>query len=313
MLTPSPWRLPRAAALGSALLLSGCANQLAQRSEHEERTERTLLEHKLQIEVGEPRLLEQPQRRIRLEEQKRFEVTAFEVTRRYDRYTPYQPWRELYEIPLGALAVAAGIGANLVNVVLLGSLPDSATKDWISYGIAGLNPLMNVESNGRSQQSLAQLNEEQRDTRMEYSSQPWAERPVRVTAGERIHELTSDPEGFLHLDLLDDPFAEQDVSRVRKLVLSIEDPLDNTRTEATLLVSRALRDKLLEAHALVYDDLEDDEVAQWVYRVKRLAELGLALEADELEQSLVELTRNDPELQQDFLQALRQPGDPATP
>ncbi|MES2819366.1 MAG: hypothetical protein V4812_10325 [Pseudomonadota bacterium] len=303
MLTPSPLHRHGLAALGGALLLSGCANQLPQRSEHEERAERTLLEHSLQIELGEPRLLELPQRRVQLQEQKTFEVTEFEVTRRYDRYTPYQPWRELYEIPLGVLAVAAGVGANVLNVAMLGSLPDSATKDWIDYGFAGLNPLMNVESNGRSQQSLAELNEQQQDTRTEYSSLPWAERPVQVAAGEHTHELTSDRNGILHLNLLDGPFAEQDLRRVDKLILSIQDPLDDTRAEATLLVSRALRGKLLEAHALIYDDLEDDEVSQWVYRVKRLSELGLDEEASELEQSLIELTRNDPQLQQEFLQA----------
>jgi hypothetical protein len=53
-----------------------------------------------------------------------------------------------------------------------------------------------------------------------------------------------------------------------------------------------------------FDDLEDDDVGQWVHRVKRLSELGLEEEASELEQSLIELTRNDPELQQDFLKTL---------
>lgn len=126
------------AALCGALLVSGCANQMSQRSEHEERVERKLLDHSLQIDVGEPKVLELPQRRVRIHEQKTFEVTEFEVTRRYDRYTPYQPWREIYEIPLGAVALVAGVGANVVNVFALGNLPDSVTKDWISYGVSGL-------------------------------------------------------------------------------------------------------------------------------------------------------------------------------
>ena len=45
-------------------------------------------------------------------------------------------------------------------------------------------------------------------------------------------------------------------------------------------------------------------MSQWVHRVKRLSELGLEEEASELEQSLIELSRNDPELQESFLQAL---------
>lgn len=288
----------------SSLFLGGCANHLPQRSEHEERVERKLLNHALQVDAGEPRVLELPQRRVRVYDQKTFEVTEFEVTRRYDRYTPYQPWREIYEIPLGAVAVVAGIGANVLNVALLGSLPDTATKDWISYGFAGLNPFMNVESNGRSEQNLASIDEEQRDKRVEYSSLPWSERPVMVTAGKQTSELLTDRHGVLRLNLLDGPFADQDISRVGKLLLSVEDPQDGARAETTLMVSRDLRGKLKEAHALIYEDLEDDEVSQWVHRVKRLSELGLEEEASELEQSLIELTRNDPELQQEFLKAL---------
>lgn len=288
----------------SSLFLGGCANHLPQRSEHEERVERKLLNHALQVDAGEPRVLELPQRRVRVYDQKTFEVTEFEVTRRYDRYTPYQPWREIYEIPLGAVAVVAGVGANVLNVALLGSLPDTATKDWISYGFAGLNPFMNVESNGRSEQNLASIDEEQRDKRVEYSSLPWSERPVMVAAGKQTSELLTDRHGVLRLNLLDGPFADQDISRVGKLLLSVEDPQDGARAETTLMVSRDLRGKLKEAHALIYEDLEDDEVSQWVHRVKRLSELGLEEEASELEQSLIELTRNDPELQQEFLKAL---------
>ena len=93
------------AALCGALLVSGCANQMSQRSEHEERVERKLLDHSLQIDVGDPKVLELPQRRVRIHEQKTFEVTEFEVTRRYDRYTPYQPWRKLYELPLSLIHI----------------------------------------------------------------------------------------------------------------------------------------------------------------------------------------------------------------
>ncbi|MBV2131529.1 hypothetical protein KRX52_01810 [Pseudomonas sp. MAP12] len=292
------------ATLCGAVFLTGCANQLPQRSELEERVERKLLEHSLQIDAGTPPVLELPQRHVRVLEQKTFEAIPYEVTRRYQRYTPYQPWRELYEIPLGAVAVLAGVGANVLNVPLLGSLPETATREWISYGFAGLNPFMNAESNGRAQQSLAALDEQQGEPRLETSSLPWAERPVLVTAGKQTYELTTNRNGVLRLNLLDSPLAEQDVSRLGKLQLRVEDPQDQTRAEVTLQVSRDLRSRLREAHPLIYEDLEEGDVAHWVHRVKRLAELGLEEEAGELEQSLIELTRNDPELQQELIQAL---------
>ncbi|WP_095188916.1 hypothetical protein [Pseudomonas sp. Irchel 3E19] len=292
------------AALCGTLLVSGCANHMSQRSEHEERVERKLLDHSLQIDVGEPKELELPQRRVKINEQKTFEVTEFEVTRRYDRYTPYQPWREIYEIPLGAVAVVGGVGANVVNVFALGNLPDSVTRDWLSYGFAGLNPFMNVQSNGRAQQNLAGIDEVQRDKRTEYSSLPWSERPVQVKAGKQTFDMTTDRNGVLRLNLLDSPFAENDLNHVGKLQISVEDAKDDVHSDSSLMISSHLRGKLLEAHGLIYDDLEDDEVSQWVHRVKRLSELGLEEEASELEQSLIELTRNDPELQAEFLKSL---------
>ena len=279
-------------------------NHMSQRSEHEERIERKLLSHSLLIDVGSPAVLELPQRRVRINEQKTFEVTEFDVTRRYDRYTPYQPWREIYEVPLGAVAVVAGGGANVLNIFMFGQLPDSVTRDWLSYGVDGLNPAMNVQSNGRAQQSLAGIEDVQRDSRLEYSSLPWAERPVAVTAGKQTHELTTDRNGVLRLNLLDGPFAGQDLNHVGKLTITVEDAQDETHSDSTLSISSNLRGKLLEAHNLIFDDLEGDDVNQWVHRVKRLSELGLEEEASELEQSLIELTRNDPELQREFLQSL---------
>ena len=292
------------AAMCGALLLNGCANHLSQRSEHEERIERKLLAHSLQIDVGEPAVLELPQRRVRINEQKTFEVTEFDVTRLYDRYTPYQPWREVYEMPLGVVAIVAGVGANVLNIFMFGQLPDSVTKDWLTYGIDGLNPAMNVQSHGRAQQNLAGIEDVQRDSRLEYSSLPWAERPVMVTAGRQDHAFTTDRNGVLRLNLLDSPFAEQDLNPVGKLTITVEDAQDETHTNSTLSISSTLRSKLLEAHNLIFDDLEADDVNQWVHRVKRLSELGLEEAASELEQSLIELTRNDPELQREFLQSL---------
>src|SRR5471030_178944 len=202
------------------------------------------------------------------------------------------------------VAILAGVGANVVNVFAFGTLPDSVTKDWLSYGFAGINPFMNVQSHGRAQQNLAGIDEVQRDKRTEYSSLPWSERPVQVKAGKDTFELTTDKNGVLRLNLLDSPFAEHDIDHLTRLLITVEDAQDDVHTDSTLAISNSLRGKLLEAHALIYDDLEDDEVSQWVHRVKRLSELGLEEEASELEQSLIELTRNDPELQQEFVQAL---------
>ena len=80
MFKRNPSRLA-GAALCTSLFLGGCANHLSQRSEHEERVERKLLDHSFQVDLGEPKTLELPQRRIRIHELKTFDITEFEVTR----------------------------------------------------------------------------------------------------------------------------------------------------------------------------------------------------------------------------------------
>jgi hypothetical protein len=300
------------AAFCGALLLGGCANHMAQHNEHEERVERKLLEHRVQIDVGEPAVRAQPQRRVRVNESRTFEVTAFEVTRNYDRYTPYQPWRKLYEIPLGAVAMVGGVGANVVNVFALGRLPDSVTHDWITDGLAGLNPVMNMPSAGRAEQNLASVKEVQKDKRQEVISLPWANRAVDVSAGSHVYSLDTDRDGYLRINLLDSPFADNSLRNVARLQLTARDDEDHAHGEAVLPLTEGLRSKLGEARSLIFDDLEDDEVGQWVHRVKRLSELGFEAEAADLEQSLIELTRNDPELQHDFVRALARAGRQVT-
>ena len=300
---------PLQTALSVTLLvtLAGCANQLPQRKDVESRFERKLISHSLTLEAGQTEPLALPQRNIRVHESKTFDVTEIEETRYLLRYTPYQPWRELYEVPLGAVAIVAGLGANVVNVITLDSLPTSVTRGWLKYGFDGLNPAMNVESNSRAQQSLQRLTQKELNQREETLNLPWAERPLRVDVpGHEGFELLTDSNGKLALNLLQPPFADLDLRNVKQLRLSVLDPLDDTEAHAELQIDRSLRQTLSEAQALIFDDLEDDDVSEWVQRVRRLQALGLDSEAANLEQSLLALTANDPELQEEFIQALQQ-------
>lgn len=286
------------------VVLSGCANQLPQRSEHELRTERVLLDQNLQIEAASERPMQIAQRRISIYEEQLFDVTEYKVVRVYDRYTPYQAWRKLYEIPAGAVAVVAGVAANLANIVAFGSIPKTATHDWLAYGIDGLNPFMNVVSNGRAEQNLASIHEQKIDQRTEQVRLPWADQLVTIRAGKRTHELQTDPRGILSLNLLEGSLAEQDLSYTPKLLIRVVDPRTTTTKQTTVTLTPELRTKLREAHQLIFSNLEADDVSQWVYRVNRLVALGFEEEANELEKSLIELTANDPELQKSFLTAL---------
>ncbi len=141
------------------------------------------------------------------------------------------------------------------------------------------------------------------DTRDEYQTLPWAEKPITVVAGNFHTTLQTDKDGLVQLNLLNDGFLDLDYQNLRVIQLSAQTD-QAVRGEVNLLIGRDLRGKLHEAVELIYDNLEEDDVYQWAYRVQRLAELGLEVESNQLENMLILLTTGDPALQGDFIQAL---------
>ncbi len=77
-----------------------------------------------------------------------------------------------------------------------------------------------------------------------------------------------------------------------------------SKSQAELTLSRTLRQKLAAAQPLIFAELEDSDISDWVFRINKLSALGFEEEANNLEQSLLFLTRNDPDLQKEFIALL---------
>ena len=287
----------------ACLLLTACANHEPQYQELESRIEKTPLETQLQIDPGDP-MLDLPQRRIRFMEQKEVKVTQVETTHYYDRYTPYQAWREFYEIPLGALNLLVGIGANVLDFLSFGNLPERMTQGWIETGLAGLNPFMNITSTERSIDQLVETQEQRQKNHLEASNIPWANKSVVVSLGAHQYPMTTDRNGILRLNLLEAPFNAHSFQELDKIHISAQDPEQPLFAETDLLISPNLCAHLQEARDLILNDLESEDLNHWVFRINRLNALSLEEEAQDLEKNLLELTQNDPELHQELLHAL---------
>lgn len=136
-----------------------------------------------------------------------------------------------------------------------------------------------------------------------YQAVPWDTQPVTLIAEGKRFPLLTDHDGMLRLNLLDEQFIELDFESLRVVQLMAR-VTPTVVAEQNLLVSRELRAVLQEAVTLVHDSLEESDVEQWVYRVRRLNELGLNEESTQLENMLILLTVGDPELQAEFTHAL---------
>lgn len=289
--------------VATCLLLTACANHEPQYQELESRLEKTPVETQLQIDPGDS-ILELPQRRIRFTEQQEVKITRVETIHYYDRYTPYQAWRELYEVPLGAVNLLVGLGVNLLDLLSLGSLPKDMTQGWIETGLAGLNPFMNISSSERSIDQLIETQEQRQNNHLEATQTPWANKSVMVSLGKHQYPMSTDRNGVLRLNLLEAPFSEHSFQQLEKIHISAKDPEHSLSAEIDLALSPNLCAHLQEARSLILDDLESDSLNHWVFRINRLNALSLEEEAQDLEKNLLELTQNDPELHQELLHAL---------
>lgn len=141
------------------------------------------------------------------------------------------------------------------------------------------------------------------DEHRQYQTLPWAERTLTIQLGELAVTRQTDSDGQLRLNLLDEDIVPVDFDQLRVIELDAQ-ATPEVRAEATLLIDRELRSVLHEASELIYDNLEEDDVEQWVDRIERLRQLGLKEEASQLENMLILLTTGDPHLQGEFVQAL---------
>ncbi|NLB99982.1 MAG: hypothetical protein GX789_01825 [Pseudomonas formosensis] len=143
----------------------------------------------------------------------------------------------------------------------------------------------------------------QLSSRESYQTVPWANQTLTLIAEGQEFALQTDHEGAVRLNLLEEQFVDLDLNQLRAIEL-VARTNGNVVAEANLLVSRELRSLLQQAVPLIYDSLEEGDVAQWVSRVRQLEALGLSEESTQLENMLILLTIGDPELQFEFVEAL---------
>lgn len=286
-------------------VLAGCANPLPPSVDKETRLEQHPLTNLLVIQAGNP-LLDQPVRNICVVEQRFLEVTRTEITRRYERATPYQMWRELYEVPLGVVSLTAGLGATLLNLITQEQIPETTTaQNWVKNGWDALNPLMNMQSTERVDVQLANTQEQQQKNRVEDTRIPWGHQAVTLTLGDQQNVQTTDANGVIQINLLDAVFSDKRLNTAENLRIYVSQPETHQHAEELLQITPELQATLSEARGLIWGDLESGSAEDWARRIQRLKTLHLTQEAQDLEKVLFDLTRYDPQLRHEFVRELQ--------
>lgn len=255
-----------------AWLAGGCANQLQQVEVVEEETRSETLSSRVVVEAETP--LRSARAALALARVDEIEDRTERRVVRQVEVTPYSGWRELYEVPGGAVAVPLSLGFNAANAVLLGYVPDAQVAAFTSWTYAALNPALNVESAGRVERRRGEVlsSDTEHHTREQRVPLTDAQAGVRLDDGP-VTLLRSDARGILPFHLLELVDPEHDL-RPRKLVVTLgREPEDGVRYE--LPVERDLAQRLRQARdALRAIQLQRGDVRRLARAVFELDRLG---------------------------------------
>lgn len=199
--------LVKTAAAGMLLAtLSGCANHLPTETVNALDIDRESLrqDRVIQTKGSNQSFIDQPVPVFNASAHESFQVTTYSVNKTLEVYTPYQPLRELYELPGGIVMTAGGIVLSIADVLpFFGMLPDAITTDLLADGVAGINPFMNIESQARSEKKELGIPErEVIDQKIEQSNAPLRQLALTAAVDGNMAPLTTDERGQLTVDLV---------------------------------------------------------------------------------------------------------------
>ncbi|MBM7456267.1 hypothetical protein HNR62_002153 [Oceanisphaera litoralis] len=176
-------------------------------------------------------------------------------------YTPYQPLRELYELPGGIIMTAGGVVFSIVDVVpFFGMLPDVMTKDLLANGVAGINPFMNIESHARSEKQILGIPErEVIDQKIEKSESPLRQFKLTAALDASIASLETDERGLLPVDLL----SLMDGNTAPSMLRLSAANASGEQVNHEFVLTRQLSVRLLRAKQLIdkYEQIDGDKLA----------------------------------------------------
>ena len=274
--------LSTALVLFCVLLLAGCANTIRTYDDTEDRIERATIGTKYAVLLNP----EMPDS---------FEFTATAATvhkqtvKKYQTFThgevvtPYQGWREFYEVPCGLVLVPVSLCSHLISVFTFGVYPFSFSNDVTCVAYSGLNPCLNWESESRTEKRPLTSENKLIDETEEDKVTPIPEAVLKVATSDITREFKTDEFGTVKLTLVGLDRGESIFRGDREFHFTVSGDTDTTHR---LLISREFANKLLRARAAImrYEAAPTGrKLAETVKTLEELKFTGLAFQLEKRE------------------------------
>ena len=270
------------AALFSVVLFSGCNNVIRTYDEIEDRVDRTVIgtKHSVVFTPAEPDSFEFTATAANVTKQK---VRKFQVFVHGEKVTPYEGWRECYEMPCGLLLVPVSLCSHIISVVTFGVYPFSFSNHITDLAYSGLNPCLNWESETRLEKCPLEAKDKLIDEVEEDRVSPIPNAAIVVSTGGAKRRFNADKFGAAKIVLVGLDRSESLFNGDRLFRFTIAGDGEPARE---WLISRQYANRLLRARAAImrYEAAPTGrKLAETVKTLEELKFTGLAFQLEKRE------------------------------
>ena len=290
--------------MGSALFFNGgCANHLRNIDIVSQENDRKVLNTKYELKLS-PETIKDSSYHVEIQKLESAEVKKYEVRTVKTIATPYQWWREFYEVPAGIGLLPVSLGSHLLFLCSFGILPYDVPKTINELSFAGMNPALNWENEARNEETLVSLDRKMLSHTTENVKTPLAKKNIIVRSGNQSKIYSTDDFGGFDLNFL--ALQEKDTffPSARKVSFVLES--DENNELKRLILTRDYLSKLLWAKTKINAYKMNPTGKNLFDTVIYLEKNGFELLAYTLEESELNRKANDKKFQADFKSAAAQ-------
>lgn len=227
---------------------SGCANHLHNIDVVTQENDRKILSTKYELKMT-PETIKDSSYHVEIQKLESAEVKKFEVRTVKTIATPYQWWREFYEVPAGFCLLPVSLGSHLLFLFTFGILPYDVPRSINELSFTGMNPALNWENASRSEENLVSLDRKMLSNAVENIRVPLAKTNIVVRSGERSKVLKTDDFGGVGLNFLALNDKDTFFPMARKVSFVLED--DKNTELKRLILTRDYLSKLTWARTRI--------------------------------------------------------------
>lgn len=285
------------------LVLAGCANHLRDTESVSQEDDKKTLSVKYDLKLT-PETIRDASYHVEIEKQESVEVKKFQVNTVKSIVTPYQGWREFYEVPAGIGLLPVSIGSHLLFICTFGILPYDVPKNITNLSFTGMNPALNWENEDRSEENLVSAERKMLSDVTENTRTPLAQQDISVRSEKDNRKFTTDEFGGFDLNFL--ALNEKDTfyPNARKITFVLEGSPEKELKH--VILTRDFLSRLSKAKDRINAYRANPSGKDLFDTVIYLEQNGFEQLGYSLEESELARTANDSRFQEEFKAAAKQ-------